>query len=250
MVKASTFLCVLFSLITLQALAQNEAITEAQLMYRKRIQLGMNLNSSGLGGINFKYGWQKTGTRKNMLDIEFSRIRHPKETRIYSGQSETPNQYTLGRLNMLFSLRTGYGQTIFITERPYKNAIQLNFNYTLGLSTAILKPIYLDIIYNNPDTYGRYVVPERYDPVKHENTSFIYGNASFFQGISNTAFQFGAYGKASLSIEWGEFPDEFHTVEAGMALDVFPNPLPLMAYQPKTFYLVNLFIGYQFGWNK
>lgn len=249
MVKASTFLCVLFSLITLQALAQNEAITEAQLFYRKRIQLGMNLNSSGLGGINFKYGWQKTGTKKNMLDVEFSRIRHPKETRIY-GQSETPNQYTLGRLNMLFSLRTGYGQTIFITERPYKNAIQVNFNYVVGVSTAILKPIYLDILYKNPDGYGNYVVPERYDPVKHENTSTIYGNSSFFQGIGNTSLKLGVYGKASLSIEWGEYPDEFHTVEAGVALDVFPNALPLMAYQPKSTYLVNLFIGYQFGWNK
>ncbi|MES2780482.1 MAG: hypothetical protein V4651_11350 [Bacteroidota bacterium] len=249
MVKTSTFLCVLFSLITLQAVAQNEAITEPQLFYRKRVQLGMNLNSSGLGGINFKYGWQKTGTKKNMLDIEFARLRHPKETRIY-GQSETPNQYTLGRLNMLFSLRTGYGQTIFITERPYKNAIQLNFNYALGISTAILKPIYLDILYTNPDGYGNYVVPERYNQVKHANTSNIYGNSSFFQGISNTSLQFGAYGKASLSIEWGEFPDECHTVEAGVALDIFPDALPLMAYQPKTAYLVNLFIGYQFGWNK
>jgi hypothetical protein len=232
-----------------QTFAQNEAITETQLLYRKRIQLGMNLNSSGLGGINFKYGWQKTGTKKNMMDFELARVRHPKETRIY-GQSETPNQYTFGRLNMLFTLRTGYGQTIFLTERPYKNAIQVNFNYTLGLSTAILKPIYLDIYYANPDGRGGYVVPERYDPVKHDNQSRIFGNSSFFQGISNTSVKFGGYGKASISIEWGEFPDEFHSLEAGVVVDVYPDELPLMAYQPKTLYIANLFIGYQFGWNK
>jgi hypothetical protein len=249
MVKAAIFLYVFFSLITVQVFGQNEAITEAQLFYRKRVQLGANLNSSGLGGINFKYGWQKTGTKKNMLDVELARIRHSKETRIY-GSSETPNQYTFGRLNMLFALRTGYGQTIFLTERPYKNAIQVNFNYALGIHTAILKPIYLDVYRPNLDGFGGYVVSERYDPDKHDNKSRIFGSSSFFQGIGNTSLQFGAYGKASISIEWGDYADEFHALEAGVVLDVFPDRLPLMAYQPKTLYYLNLFIGYQFGWNK
>jgi hypothetical protein len=249
MIRPPKILWIMLCCIAYAAGAQNQAIEEPQLFYRKRIQLGGNLNSSGLGGINFKYGWHKTGTRKNMLDIEFARIRHPKETRIY-GQSETPQQYTFGRLNMAFFLRTGYGQTVFITERPYKNAVQLNFNYAVGLTTAFLKPIYLDIFYPNTDGIGGYVVPERYDPAKHDNQSRIFGNSSFFQGINNTTAKFGAYGRASMSIEWGEYPDEFHTIEAGMTLDVFPDRLPLMAYKPKTPYIFNLFIGYQFGWNK
>jgi hypothetical protein len=249
MLNPSKILCVVLCLMTCSVWAQNEAIMETQLFYKKRIQAGMNLNSSGLGGLNFKYGWHKTGMKKNMFDIEFARVRHPKETRIY-GQSETPQQYTFGRLNMAFFLRTGYGQTIFITERPYKNAIQLNFNYAVGLNTAFLKPIYLDIFYPNTDGIGGYVVPERYDPVKHDNQSRIFGNSSFFQGIGNTSVYLGGYGRASLSVEWGEYPDEFHTIEAGITVDAFPDRLPLMAYQPKTFYLFNLFIGYQFGWNK
>jgi hypothetical protein len=249
MVKLSNFLGIVLCLVTWNTRAQNQAIEEPQLFYRKRVMIGGNLNSSGLGGINFKYGWHKTGTKKNMLDLELARVRHPKETRIY-GQSETPQQYTFGRLNMAFLLRSGYGQTIFITERPYKNALQLNFNYAVGVSAAFLKPIYLDIFYPNTDGIGGYVVPERYDPVKHDNQSRIFGNSSFFQGINNTSLKVGAYGRASLSVEWGEYPDEFHTIEAGVAVDVFPDRLPLMAYQPKTFYLFNLFIGYQFGWNK
>jgi hypothetical protein len=243
------FLCGLFWLAVLETTAQNQAITESQLLYRKRIMAGMNLNSSGLGGINFKYGWQKTATKKNMLDIELARIRHPKEQRIY-GNSENPQKYTYGRLNMLFLLRTGYGQTIFITDRPYKNAIQLNFNYSLGLSTAFLKPIYLDIYHPYTDGMGGYVKSERYDPVDHANQSQIWGNSPFFKGISNTKAKLGGYGKASLSVEWGEFPETFYCIEGGVAVDAFPQGLELMAYQSRNYYLLNFFVGFQFGWNK
>ncbi len=245
----SFFLCCILTLWGIHAVAQNEAITEPQLFYRKRVMIGANLNSSALGGLNFKYGWQKTGLQKNILDIEFARLRHPKETRI-SGQSENPQQYTFGRLNMLFVLRTGYGRTIFLTERPYKNAVQFNFNYNIGLSSALLKPIYLDVYYPNSDGVGGFIKSERYDPEIHTNQSRIFGNASFFKGMSETKIQLGAYGRASLSVEWGEFPDEFHCIEAGVTLDAFPQGLPLMAYQPENILLFNFFIGYQFGWNK
>lgn len=235
---------------TYVAMAQNQAITEPQMFYRHRTQFGGNINSSGLGGINFKFGWHKTGLKKNMLDIEFARTRHPKETRIY-GQAESPSRYTFGRMNMLFNLRTGLGQTIAITERPYKNALSLNFNYTLGLSTAILKPSYLDVFYRNDDGIGGYVLSEQFNPNNPQHTqNNIIGNSPFFTGSSNTSFEFGAYGKASLSVEWGEFTEEFHTLEAGLVLDVYPSQLELMAYQPKTMLMLNLYLCYTYGWNK
>lgn len=231
--------------------AQNQAITETQLFYRKRGQIGANINSSGLGGINYRYGWHNTGKSKNILDIEFARIRHPKETRIY-GQSEQPRKFTFGRLNMLFMLRTGLGKTIMITDRPYRNAMSLNFNYNIGLSTALLKPVYLDIYYPNIDGIGGYISSERFDPSKpeHNNLNLIFGNSPFFVGINKTTAKLGAYGRASLSIEWGEYPEDFRSLEAGVAVDVFPNPLDLMAFQPRNYFLFNFYLGYTYGWNK
>lgn len=232
--------------------AQNEAITEPQLLYRRRMQFGANLNSTGLGGINFKYGWHKTGKVKNMLDIEFARIRHSKETRIY-GASDNPRQYTFGRLNMAFFLRTGYGQNIAITERPYKNAASVHFNYSLGVTTAILKPIYLDIrkIVTDP-VRGTYfvVLSERYDPEKHTDQQSILGNASFTEGLGELTFTPGAYGRASLAVEWGQYPDEFKSLEAGIVVDAFAKPLPLMAFVPRDHYFFTLFLAFTFGFNK
>lgn len=247
-----TYLFLILLIFSLESFAQNEAITTPQLMYRKRIQWGMNLNSTGLGGVNFKYGWHKTGRINNMFDVELARIRHSKEVRIY-GESDNPRQYTFGRLNMAFFLRTGYGQNITITERPYKNAVSLHFNYSVGVTSAILKPIYLDIIKIKTDPVRgqvRTVQPERYDPAVHDKQQSILGNSSFLEGMGNLSFTPGGYGRASLAVEWGQYPDEFKSLEAGFTVDAFYKPLPLMAFVPEDYYFFTLFLAFTFGYNK
>jgi len=218
----------------------------------KRVQWGMNLNSTGLGGIDFKYGWHKTGTVNNMIDIEFARVRHYKETRIYSSSPDNPRQYTFGRLNMAFFLRTGYGQNIAITERPYKNAASLHFNYSVGVCTAILKPIYLDIrkVIDPTGTPIAITVAERYDPAVITDKNTIMGNSSFTNGLDQLTFYVGGYGKASLAVEWGPYPDEFKSLEAGLVIDTFLNPLPLMAFVPPDYFFGELFLAFTFGSNK
>ncbi len=235
-----------------QTYAQNQAITEPQLMYRKQIQYGANLNSTGIGGLNLKFGWHKTDRIKNILDLELARVRDSKETRVY-GASENPQRYTYDRIYMAFFLRTGFGRNYTITDRPYKNAIALHFNYNIGLTTAILKPIYIDylnITYDNTGSGSSYVSSVRYDPDVHNNPQNILGNASFFYGASNTMAKFGGYGRTSLSVQFGQYPDEFHTIEAGCTVDVFPDPLPLMANSPRRSLFFILFVGYTYGINK
>jgi hypothetical protein len=242
-----------FVLMAFTALAQNDLITEPTLLYRKRLQYGFNLNSSTLGGLNFKYQWQKTALLKNGFDVELARIRHPKEERVY-GQSDNPKQYTPGRVNMAFFLRTGYGQNVFITTRDYKNAVSLHYNYSFGVTTALLKPIYIDVFKLSQDPFGQdYIATEKYDPVdKHTTPFIIYGNSAFSRGFNELSAQVGGHFKNSLSIEWGEYPDAFNSLEAGFCIDVFAQPLPLMADElarNKQLYFT-LFLGFTFGQNR
>ncbi|MFN5921948.1 MAG: hypothetical protein ACK45I_11665 [Bacteroidota bacterium] len=231
-----------------QALAQNEAILTPTLLYKHSQQYGLHLNSSGLGGLNFRYGWHKTGDAKHILDVDFSRVRDPKEFQIY-GTSDNPQQYSYGRLNMAFFLRTGYHQTVKITDRPYKNSIGLNITYGGGLSSALLKPIYLDIYNLFPDRSGGFIRPERYNPDIHTNPQYIFGNSNFFEGIENTAYRAGGYGRLALSAEWGAYPDDFHNLEAGFTVDFFPQGLPLMAKQDTRQFFFLLYIAYTYGLN-
>ena len=244
----------LVMLLTTDLFAQNDVITEPTLLYRKRFLYGANINSAELGGLNFKYQWQKTALLKNGFEIELSRLRHPKEERIY-GQSENTRKYTPGRINMAFFIRTSYGQNVFITDRNYKNSISLHYNYSFGATTALLKPIYIEVIKANTDPINgnEYLATEKYDPIStHTNPFLIYGNASFTRGFSESSLVLGGHFKNSLSVEFGQYPDSFNSLEAGFVIDVFGKPLALMAEpiaKNKNVFFT-LFIGYSFGTNK
>lgn len=251
--RLPVILSVIILLVAAQtALAQNDLITEPTLLYRKRIQFGGNINSAELGGINFRYQWQKTALLKNGLDIELARLRHPKESRVYSAISESPRKFTPGRLNMAFFLRAGYGQNVFITDRIYKNSVSLHYNYQFGLTSAFLKPIYVDVSVRNQDN-REYIATERYDPVgAHSNPAVIFGNATFTEGFNDISTRLGGHFKQSLSVEWGQYPENYYTIEAGCVLDVFGRQLPLMADQfarNKSLFFT-LFLGFNFGYNK
>jgi hypothetical protein len=229
----------------MKCFSQNAPITEPQLMYLKHIQFGANANTFRMGGVQFRYGWHKTGSVFNHFESELSRIKHPKEIR-RSGFTEQPSQYSYGRMNMVFFWRNGFGQTINITERPYKNALGLNFVYTVGASMAILKPVYIDVFYPYTDgSPNGYLVSEKYDPEKHQDIFRIYGNSSIFAGLGEAKAQIGGYGRGGLQVEWGQYPDETRSLEAGITVDAFLNGLPMMAKQPYD----NRFIGFYLAFN-
>jgi hypothetical protein len=230
-------------------LAQNVLVTEPQLMYLKTQQFGISLNSFGLGGLNYRHGWHKSGKAQSHFETELVRVKHPKEVR-RSGFSDNPVKYSFGRQNMVFFWRTGLGQTKVITERPYKNALGLNFVYTIGANVALLKPIYLDVYYPNETGFSGFLVSEKYDPEKHKDIFRIYGNSNFFTGIGETSFRLGGHGKAGLSVEWGHFNDDYKMLEAGITLDVFGSGLPMMVNLPEKNIFVGLYISMNWAFRK
>ena len=118
----------------------------------------------------------------------------------------------------------------------------------------MLKPIYIDVFKSSQDPFGQdYIATEKYEPVYKHTTPFtIYGNATFTRGFNELTAKVGGHFKNSLSVEWGEYPDAFTSIEAGFCVDVFAKPLPLMAEElasNKQFYLT-LFLGVTFGQNR
>jgi hypothetical protein len=229
--------------------AQNEAITEPTLFYRKSILTGGNINSAGLFGGQFRYGWHKTGKQKIFLDFEIARVRDPKEFRIFSN-SDNPRRYSHGRLNLAIFNRIGVGKNVVITERPYKNAYSLSVNYAGGMNAAFLKPVYLDVYYPFEDRSGGFVRSERFNPEIHTNQNLIFGNSPIFTGIGESQFIPGAYGRLSLMVDWGQYTEEFYALEAGITVDYFPRALPLMARQPERSWFMILYLGFSYGINK
>lgn len=231
---------------------QNAPVTEVQLMYSKSNLFGVNLNSFNSWGAFYRLGWHKTGKVHNHWELDINRIKHPKEVR-RQGYTEAQSQYSYGRMNMVFFMRNSFGQTISITERPYKNAIGLNFVYNVGISAAFLKPVYLEIFYpyENSPSYG-YLVSERYEKEKHSDIFRIHGNAPFTRGINETKIELGAFGRAGFQVEFGQYTDEIRCLEAGITFDGFANGIPIVAVANDEFDKLfwGFYVSYNFGSRK
>lgn len=244
-------LCLLFFTAD-YVISQNTPVTEVQLMYTRSNLFGVNLNSHKSWGAFYRLGWHKTGKQHNHWEIDISRIKHPKEIR-RPGFTEAQAQYSFGRMNMVFFVRNSFGQTITLTDRPYKNAVGLNFVYNIGFTAAILKPIYLEIFYpyENSPGYG-YLVSEKYDKEKHSDIYRIHGNASNLKGISETKIELGAFGRAGFQVDFADYPDELRCLEAGITLDAFASPIPIVAVANDNFDKLfwGFYIAYNFGSRK
>ncbi len=225
--------------------AQNAPITEAQMLYMNDYQFGVNANTHGLGGINFRYGWHKTGFKNNVFETELAIIQHPKEVK-RDGYNNNPSQYKFGKLNNLFFLRIGYGNITNLTERTYKNALGLNLIYAAGINLALLKPYYLDVVqldkHRNVNIVTSKFVP---DSTGEYN---IYGSSSFAQGLGETSVKLGAYGRLALAVEWGQYPDEYKTLELGIVADGFSDGIPIMSGYAAERYFAGLYLAFNWGW--
>lgn len=229
-----------------QILAQNDPLTAPSLLYKSQRMYGGNLHTKGWG-LNYKHGIYRNAKNITLFDVEFLKMRHPKEVRILNSAFENPKPYVFGKLNSAFFLRTGIGNKRMIAEKFYKTGIAVHISYSAGLTTCLLKPVYLDIYKKGPNDDVAYVIAEKYDPEVHVDQGVIYGFSKFGEGLDEIEFMAGAHGKAALNFEWGEYSDEMKNLEVGMAADAFPSELPLMAFTKNKNIFTTFYICFSFG---
>jgi len=225
---------------------QNAPILDGEILLYKDNNIGFHLNTYSGGGMYYRHAWHKTGSKKNFWECDFSYIRHPKEVWRY-GFQENPNTYTYGRLNYVYFFRNSFGQKIELTERSYKNALGLNLVYSVGISLALLKPAYIDYFVQNPDRTNS-LVTEKFDPIKHKDEYRIYGNGQFLNGLDELKVKPGLFGRVGLSIEYGQYPDEYKSLEAGITFDAFNETLPMLIKTEQIQFFPALYLAFNFGW--
>lgn len=205
---------------------------------------GIEVHTGGLGVIYRKVR-NTNYFRKDLWEIEFSGMRSDKQVRVnfYGTYYSNANSYVYGKLNKVYMLRGGLGQQHLLNGKPYWGGVEVRFTYYGGFSLAMAKPIYLYIInQNNFNT----IDSERYDPEKHFIDN-IYGRAPFLDGIGETRFYPGFYGKAGFNFEFGEYNQKVKSLELGVMVDGYPNPVPIMAFSDPNYYFLNFYLNFTFG---
>lgn len=229
-----------------KAVQTNENLyDEIGLLYRNEANGGVIINSHGFG-LNYRRGKHITGARKGIWEFDFVNYRHPKETKVTNPFYDNAKGYYYGKQNSFFIIRSGVGIQNVIYTKPQKNGVEIRYVAFVGASIGLAKPIYLEILYDNPVPGTKLVVTEKYDPEKHFPDN-IYGRAPFSRGLSEIGIRPGAYAKVGLNFEYGPMVEEIRFVEVGFITDVYLTPVKIMATEREQVVLLSLYLQFSMG---
>jgi len=209
-------------------------------------------------GFGYRFGVNKTYYKNRMFEFDFLEMRAPNQVRRYNENFPNPRSYVYGKLNSLFIVRAGFGEQRLMNRKPYWGGVEVRGFYYGGLDIGLAKPTYLYIAYYSVDNNMLIVdrtVLERYDPEKHfpyigANTTTlcdIYGRGPILSGVSSIKIYPGIYAKGGFNFEFSSQNDRIKAVEIGVALDIFPKPVPIMAFKEANSFFVTGYLSFHFG---
>ncbi|MFN5181706.1 MAG: hypothetical protein ACK5D5_01635 [Bacteroidota bacterium] len=216
---------------------------DLNVLYRNEASGSFYIHSGGLG-INLRRGFHVTGEKKRMLELDVCSMRDQKEIKL--AMNENSKGYYYGKLNSLYILRTGVGKQIVLFRRGDRRSVEIRYSTIVGGSICFAKPVYLDILHSTQGMEPMPLSTERYDPEIH-NQSNIYGRANFLTGLNRTKIYPGGYAKFNVSCEFGEDYSDVKALEVGLVADVYPFPVPLMAFNDSKPYFLSLYASLVIG---
>lgn len=227
------------------AFSQQASLDGPKLLYKKQNTKALLINSRGWG-FNYRKGKHITGSLDGIYEFEFSTIRHPKEVKVQNATQGNSKSFVLGKLNFFSTLRIGYGLQKVKFAKEIPGAVEIRWHNYLGASLGLAKPIYLEVRQISNDPITAPPKSERYDPELHKPSAII-GRSSFFKGLSQTAIHPGLYLKSGLSFDFAQEDDRIRNIEVGIVSDFFIRPVEIMAYNPKTTFIMSLYISFNWG---
>lgn len=232
--------------LSIQLSAQSEPVIDSSknILLLKERSFGVIFHTQGWG-LKYNSGINKTAFTKRMLTFEFAEMKSPKQIRIINPYYTNAKSYIYGKLNAVFLLRGSYGNYKQLNRKPYWGGVELRLLYMGGVSLGFAKPIYLYIIdQSSPDIIRYYEA--KFDPV-NQGVEEIYGRAPFTSGFNEITVHPGFHFKAGLDFDYASYRTKVKSLEIGAIVDVFPNPIPIMAFDDPEYFFVTLYLSFSFG---
>lgn len=220
--------------------AQNDAYGEATIIYSNQYYLGVQGLTSGFGG-KFAYGKYNGYDQVNFKVVELLKLKHPKELKQPSINSNNSRRFVYGKVNAFHALRLGLGKKKLLSDKIRKGAMAIGYSYSFGPSLGLLKPIYVEV---DEAGFGQ-SSSERYDPEIHIPGEF--NPSSFFRGVFETKIEPGAFLNCSVLFEFSNEKDGIQQFEVGGSLDAYVRKIPIIGGAEEKRFYVNLFLAYSIG---
>ncbi len=259
--KSMKKICFIFFLIPFFVFSQEPLKRPDKILYKNYRNFGVNVHSFGWG-LHARRVWNNNVKWHHFIEADVMSMKHPKQVKTINTFFSDAKGYDYGKLNSTFIFRGGYGKQLVLFDKPDFGGIMVSAVGGTGLTFAFLKPVYLEILYQDNITKEYYVETEKYNPNDINHTPYtIYGRASYFTGFNEMKVQVGGYVKAGFNFEFSKKDKAIKSIEAGVSVDAFKvgenailkeeigEELPIMALTKNkktflTFYInMNLYFG-------
>ena len=229
------------------------------ILYNTEKIFDMRLHTSGVI-LGYKAGRLKSYYNTTYYNFELGYIKDSRERRqnkniSFPGEGLS-SSFIYGKQNHFLNLRVSAGGKRYLSEKTRRKGVAVGFIYEAGASIGLLKPIYIEVIRNNEETFEPELVEIRYsDETADEFLAYddIYGGTNFFKGLGGTDITVGAHGKIAGHFALGAFEETVKAIEAGIMVDIFPSKVPILAERSEIenrFFFINLYVSLQFGKRK
>ena len=228
------------------------------IIYRKEATGVLAIHTNGYF-VSFHKGKIKTYYKTVYSSYELGLLFDPREYRqnrnIPFSVNRVSRPFRFGKQNSVFVFRAGRGVKKLISDKAKRKGLALGYNMQAGPSIAIIKPYYLQLIYQQ--NIDNTLVPElRDEKYSEENAdkfldyNSVFGGASFGKGFSELSIIPGLQGKLGLFFSPGAFEEFAKSLEVGIMADIYVKKVPVMVETPTVSnksYFVNLYLTVEFG---
>lgn len=214
-------------------------------LFRREMNGAFILHTNGWG-LEYRIGKNRSIFNKWTLEFDLLEYKHSKEIKSINPFYTNTKSYIYGKLNTIYLVRAGFGEQRLLNRKPYTGGVELRLFYTGGLTVAMAKPVYLNILQWDTTDTRLNIVTQKYDPENHFPDN-IYGRASFLKGFKEIKPYPGLYAKLGLGIEFGNINQSTKLVEVGTVLDYFLKPVPIMANQKDDQFFLTLYLSFGIG---
>ncbi|GHS85174.1 hypothetical protein FACS1894201_04600 [Bacteroidia bacterium] len=201
-------------------------------------------------GAGFRTGKIRTLERYTFQEFEFAKLNHSKAKK-QTGMSQTllSRRYIYGGINELFVLRYGVGTQTTTNQKPYWGGLEVGYQITLGAQLGIALPQFLRVRYIDSISKESTSKVEQFDANNdlHNEWGNIYSRGPWFKGFTNPRVYPGLYFQFGFNFDFGKYQEIVQAIEAGVMIDYFPIPVPMMAHRPKSWGFINFYLTYHFG---
>jgi hypothetical protein len=226
--------------------------------YRYSIALSGRLNTDGwTGGLIYGHKRDLVSRTINLWSLSLSEVKHEKETHQQGTNAGFPEfgsgtSYIYGKINNLYLLQLMFEKDKQLLPALIEGNVAIGLRYGAGISLAMLKPYYLNLIqpdYSTSPATATIIETRFTDPNKEQFLApqVIYGHGDWSKGLGEIDYVPGVIGEIAVTIAPKPNKTLAQIITLGINASVFSEPLIMIAENSPFVWRARLFAGIEFA---